>query len=155
MARPLRDDLNHGGREIGICIYGHPLKRNGPSDDQQYNKHQHQKALTKRHLYDLVNHCFCRCAPNRLRELPSQICSAPVTRRSARKSASRLKFFFFRLVACAPNRLRELPSQICSAPVTRRSARKSASRLKFFFFRLVAALQTACENCPLKSVLLL
>src|SRR5215469_5353854 len=56
VARPLRDQLHHGRREVRIGIYGHAVKGDSSPNRDHRRKYQHQKALSQGSLNNLMNH---------------------------------------------------------------------------------------------------
>jgi hypothetical protein len=53
---PLGSDFDFRRGEIGVCVYGHSLKRKHPADRDKHSQRQNQKALAQGGSYNLVNH---------------------------------------------------------------------------------------------------
>ena len=56
VAGPLRDEFDLRRRKVGIGIHRHALERDDASDHDEARQHQHQESLTKRSLYDSMDH---------------------------------------------------------------------------------------------------
>ena len=56
VAGPLRDEFDLRRREIGIGVDRHAPEGDDAGDSHGGREHQHQKALTKRRLYDSMDH---------------------------------------------------------------------------------------------------
>ncbi len=57
VTRPLRDQLDHRRRQVGIRIDRHALKRDGARDDDEQREHQYDEALLECDLDDAMDHC--------------------------------------------------------------------------------------------------
>ena len=95
VAGPLRDQFDLRRGEIGIGVHGHAPEGDDSGDHHEEGEHQHQEALTKRRLYDSMDHsgvdsllilivrfsvqCFYRCSElaNCRNKLPSPITRSP------------------------------------------------------------------------------
>ena len=53
---PLGDELDLRGGQVGIGVHRHPPERDDSGDHHEEGQHQHQEALTKRSLYDSMDH---------------------------------------------------------------------------------------------------
>src|ERR1017187_7928700 len=56
VTRPLRDEFDLRRREVGVSVHRHAPERDDSGDHHEAGQHQHQKALTKRRLYDAMDH---------------------------------------------------------------------------------------------------
>jgi hypothetical protein len=56
MTRPLGDEFNLGRSEVGISVDRHAPEGNNSGDHHCEGQYHHQKALTKRRLYDSMDH---------------------------------------------------------------------------------------------------
>ncbi len=56
VAGPLSDEFNLRRGEIGIGVNRHAPEGDDSGDGHGSREHQHQKALTKRRLYDSMDH---------------------------------------------------------------------------------------------------
>ena len=56
VAGPLRDELDHGRRKIGISVDGHARKETAPAITIKDRDHQHEEALAQGELDDVMDH---------------------------------------------------------------------------------------------------